>query len=92
MAQNSITKRQTRVGPNTNPWGTGERYVIKFVNGILTIFDRLEYKNCEPDLFTMKNASKILNGEPGRKPRGTWEHGPDKTSKNPPVLRPVAAK
>lgn len=40
----------------------GPRYVTKFVNGIWTIFDRWEFKNCEPDLGTRKNADKVLKG------------------------------
>jgi hypothetical protein len=40
--------------PNT------QRYVVKFVNGIWTIFDRVKFTNCEPDLGTKKNADRLL--------------------------------
>jgi hypothetical protein len=38
-----------------------ERYVVKWVNGIWTIFDRVEYKNCKPCLGK-KNAERVLKG------------------------------
>jgi hypothetical protein len=39
----------------------GNRFVIRFVNGIWTIFDRIEFKNCEPNLGTYKNAERVLH-------------------------------
>lgn len=38
----------------------GPRYVVKFVNGIWTIFDRLNFCNCEPNLGTKKFAEQLL--------------------------------
>jgi hypothetical protein len=40
------------------------RFCVKFVNGIWTIFDRLTYTNCEPDLRTYKQALALLNAPP----------------------------
>jgi hypothetical protein len=38
-----------------------QRFVAKWVNGIWTIFDRVKFTNCEPDLGTEKNALRVLN-------------------------------
>lgn len=38
------------------------RYEVAFSNGIWTIFDNLEYRNCEPDLRTHKAALELLHG------------------------------
>jgi hypothetical protein len=38
------------------------RYFIKWVNGIWTIFDRVKFDNVEPDLGTLKNAQRVFNG------------------------------
>jgi hypothetical protein len=35
------------------------RFIVKFVNGIWTIFDTVEFKNCEPNLGTRKNAAAV---------------------------------
>lgn len=44
---------------------TGPRYIVKWVNGAWTIFDRFEFKNCEPNLGTEKNALRVFQG-PGQ--------------------------
>lgn len=38
------------------------RYIAKWVNGIWTIFDTVNFCNCEPDLGTLKNAEAMLAG------------------------------
>lgn len=52
-----MSKQQT-----PRPIPQAERYVVKFVNGIWTIFDRVEFKNCEPCLGTKKNAERVWKG------------------------------
>jgi hypothetical protein len=37
-----------------------QRYVVKFVNGIWTIFDRWTFRNCEPGLPSEKAALELL--------------------------------
>lgn len=39
-----------------------QRYVVKFVNGIWTIFDRWTFRNCEPGLASEKAARALLEG------------------------------
>lgn len=36
------------------------RYVVRFVNGIWTIFDRWTFRNCEPGLPSEKAAKALL--------------------------------
>ncbi len=48
--------------PHPNHIPQSERYVVKWVNGIWTIFDRVEFKNCEPCLGLKKKAEALLKG------------------------------
>lgn len=52
----SIRVRAARVGQDRAP-----RFEVRFVNGIWTIFDRVNFVNCEPCLGTYKNALRVLN-------------------------------
>jgi len=45
----------------TNQQHPKPRFIVKFINGIWTIFDTVRFINMEPCLGTQKNALRLLN-------------------------------